>query len=198
LSKGLIIHYIAAHGYIAIWTAFFFELMGLPLPGATIMTYAGYLVYLGKLSWVISIMAVSLGAMAGTTVSYYVGSKVGGPLVHKYGRYLRINPEKFDKASKWVDIHGNKILIAAYFVPGLCNISGYMSGILEMPFYLFALNAYLGALLYATVYVSLGKFLGPNWRKLFALFRVHISLAAGVLILVSVFYLAWEYRRQTA
>jgi membrane protein DedA with SNARE-associated domain len=198
LSKGLIFHYITAHGYITIWTAFFFELLAVPLPGETIMTYVGYLVYLKKLSWVISIMAVTLGAMTGITVSYYVGSKVGSPLIHKYGRYIHVNPERFDKASHWFDLHGNKILIAAYFVPGLRHISGYMAGILKMPFRLFALNAYLGALLYATVFVSLGKYLGPNWKKLFALFRSHISLAAGILILVSVIYLAWKYKKQAA
>lgn len=197
LSKGLIFHYIATHGYITIWTIYCFEFLGLPMPGETIMAYVGYLVYLGKLSWVTSILAVSLGAMTGITASYYVGSKVGSPLIHKYGRYLHINTAKFDKASNWFDIHGNKIIIAAYFVPGLRNISGYMSGILQMPFRLFALNAYLGALLYATVFVSLGKYLGPNWRKLFDLFKTHINLAAAGLILLSVIYLVWKYRRQT-
>lgn len=198
MSEELIFHYITGHGYIVIWTAFFFELLAIPLPGETIMTYIGYLVYLGKLSWGLSIMTVSLGAMAGITVSYFVGFKVGSPLIHKYGRYVRINPEKFDQASKWFDLHGNKIIIVAYFVPGLRHISGYMAGILQMPFPLFALNAYLGALLYATVFVSLGRYLGPNWEKLFALIRANIIEAAVALILLSAVYLGWQYKKQTS
>lgn len=135
--------------------------------------------------------------MAGITLSYYIGFKVGRPLIHKYGRYIRIDIEKFDKASSWFDVHGNKLIIVAYFVPGLRHISGYMSGILKMPFHMFALNAYLGAVLYATAFVSLGKYLGPNWEKLFALIEENIILAAGGLILLSVIYLVWKYRRQT-
>jgi membrane protein DedA with SNARE-associated domain len=198
LSKALIFHYIAAHGYITIWTIYCFEFLGLPIPGETIMAYAGYLVYLGKLSWVLSILAVSLGVMAGITISYYVGSKVGSPLIHKYGRYINIDVARFDKASNWFDIHGNKILIVAVFVPGLRNILGYIAGILQMPYRIFAPNAYLGALLYATVFVSLGKYLGPDWEKIFALFKNHINLAAAGLILLTVIYLVWKYKRQAA
>lgn len=198
MSTRLILDYISAHGYIAAFTAFLFELLALPLPGETIMTYMGYLVYQGKLSWIMSILSVSLGAITGITLAYYIGRTLGSPLVFKYGHFFRLDPDTYNKASRWLDLHGNKILVVAYFVPGLRHISGYMCGILKLPFAVFARNAGMGAVLYAFVFVSLGRYLGPDWEKLFLMVKTNINLTASLLVLLILIYLTLKNRKKPA
>lgn len=198
MNTSLILNYISAHGYIAAYTAFLFELLALPLPGETIMTYMGYLVYQGKLSWIMSILSVSLGALTGITVAYCIGRTVGSPLVFKYGHYVRLDPDTYNKVSRWLDLHGNKIIVVAYFVPGLRHVSGYMCGILNLPFAVFARNAGMGALLYAFVFVSLGRYLGPDWEKLLSMLKLHVNWAASVLVLIILGCLALKNKKKPA
>lgn len=196
-NMELVLHYIAVYGYVILFVAFFLELIAMPLPGESIMVYVGYLIYQDKMSLAISIMAVSLGAMIGITVSYFVGSKLGSPLFHKYGRYVHMSPERLDEASNWFGIYGNKIIVVAYFIPGLRHISGYLSGILQIPFRTFAINAYIGALLYAGIFIYLGKLLGPKCKYLIDGIRVHIITIAVLLVVLFAIYLYWKYKKQT-
>lgn len=196
MNTRLILDYISAHGYIAAYTAFLFELLALPLPGETIMTYMGYLVYQGRLSWIMSILSVSLGALTGITLAYYIGRTVGSPLVYKYGHYVRLDQDTYKKASRWFDHNGNKIIVVAYFVPGLRHISGYMCGILKLPFAVFVRNAGMGAFLYALFFVSLGRYLGPDWEKLLSMLKTHVALTGSVLLLLILWYVTLRNKKK--
>lgn len=198
MNTSLILDYISAHGYIAAFTAFLFELLALPLPGETIMTYMGYLVYQGKLSWIISILSVSLGALTGITLAYYIGRTVGSPLVFKYGHYVGLDQDTYNKVARWLDHHGNKIIVVANFVPGLRHVSGYMCGILNLPFAVFTRNAGTGAILYALVFVSLGRYLGPDWEKILSTLKTHVAMTASVLMLLILGYLALKNKKKPA
>ncbi|NMC26524.1 MAG: DedA family protein [Syntrophomonadaceae bacterium] len=198
MNTSLILDYISAHGYIAAFTAFLFELLALPLPGETIMTYMGYLVYQGKLSWIMSVLSVSLGALTGITLAYYIGRTVGSPLVFKYGHYVWLDQDTYNKVARWLDLHGNKIIVVAYFVPGLRHVSGYMCGILNLPFAVFASNAGTGAILYALVFVSLGRYLGPDWEKILSMLKTHVEMTASVLMLLILGYLALKNKKKPA
>jgi len=96
------------------------------------------------------------------------------------------------KTSKWFESSGNKLLILAYFIPGVRHITGYFSGITKIPYRRFALNAYFGALVWAATFISLGKVLGPNWQK----FHSYISryLIIGSLIISLTFIIIYAYR----
>lgn len=49
--KDFILGYIASHGCLTIFIAFVIEMLGVPIPGQTILLYIGYLTYDGQLSW---------------------------------------------------------------------------------------------------------------------------------------------------
>ncbi|MGV8982002.1 VTT domain-containing protein [Clostridium sp.] len=189
---GLINHY----GYIILFTALVLELIAFPLPGELMMTYCGFLVYQSKMNWIISILVATAGVIVGITISYFVGAKLGTRFFDKYGSYIHLGPKQREKTSKWFKSSGNKLLILAYFIPGVRHITGYFSGITEITYKRFAINAYFGAFLWTATFISLGKVLGPNWDK----FHSYISkyLIIGSLSISLIFIIVYVYRNHKA
>jgi len=184
----LINHY----GYIILFTALVLELIAFPLPGELMMTYCGFLVYQSKMNWILSILVATSGVILGITISYFIGSKLGTRFFDKYGSYIHLGPKQREKTSKWFKASGNKLLILAYFIPGVRHITGYFSGITEISYKRFAINAYFGAFLWSFTFISLGKVLGPNWDK----FHGYISkyLIIGSLSIALITIIAYVYR----
>ena len=185
---GLINNY----GYIILFSALVLELIAFPLPGELMMTYCGFLVYQSKMNWIISILVATAGVILGITISYFVGDKLGTRFFEKYGSYIHLGPDKIKKTSKWFKSSGNKLLLLAYFIPGVRHITGYFSGITEIPYKRFALNAYFGAFIWTATFISLGKVLGPNWDN----FHSYISkyLIIGSLIISLILIIIYAYR----
>jgi len=185
---GLINNY----GYIILFSALVLELIAFPLPGELMMTYCGYLVYQSKMNWFLSILVATTGVIVGITISYFVGSKLGTKFFGKYGSYVHLGPKQMEKTSKWFKSSGNKLLILAYFIPGVRHITGYFSGITKISYRRFGLNAYFGALIWTSTFISLGRVLGPNWQK----FHNYISryLIIGTLVISIIFIIIYAYR----
>ena len=53
---GLFNHY----GYMVLFVSLLLELIAFPLPGEPLMTYCGYVIYMNKMSWPISIIVATI------------------------------------------------------------------------------------------------------------------------------------------
>lgn len=183
------------YGYIVLLFALMLELVALPLPGEVLMSYCGFLVFQRKLNWILSIFIASTGAMVGITIAYFVGSILGLKFFRKYGRYVHLGPERLDKTSQWFEQYGNKLIVIAYFVPGVRHITGYFSGITKISFSRFAINAYIGAVLWTTTFISLGKVLGPNWEQFHISIKKYLIIGSIIIaIIIVIAYLIKFYR----
>ena len=171
------------YGYIVLFVALTLELIAFPTPGETLMTYCGFLVFQGRLSWEISIILATLGVICGITISYFIGNALGKPFFKKYGSYIHLGPEKLDKTSKWFEKYGNGLLVVAYFIPGIRHITGYFSGITKIPFKRFALNAYIGAFIWTATFISLGKVLGSNWENFHGSIKKYLIIGGIILVI---------------
>jgi membrane protein DedA with SNARE-associated domain len=162
---GFFTNLLEQYGYWVLFLALMLELIALPLPGEFIMTYAGLIVFQGKLDWFLSIVVAGTGACLGMTISYWIGYRLGTPFFEKYGSKVHFGPDKLQSVSRWFLIYGNKMLLIAYFIPGVRHITGIFSGTTRLPFRKYAAYAYSGAFIWVTLFISLGKLLGPEWER---------------------------------
>ena len=169
------------------------EMLALPLPGEVLMSYAGLLVFQGKLNWILSIITAGAGASVGMTISYWIGFRLGTPFFEKYGTRIHLGPDKLDKVSHWFQKYGNKVLIIAYFIPGVRHITGYFSGVTRIPFQKYAIFSYIGAFFWVSVFISLGKVLGPKWEQYHH--TINRYLIIGGIIAAVILILAYIYRK---
>ncbi|MDQ6597844.1 VTT domain-containing protein [Bacillus salipaludis] len=153
------------HSYLILFIGIFLELMALPISGELLMSYAGYFVYQGKMNYFLALLMVFLSGGLGITVTYWIGKAGGYKLIEKYGKYIHLGPERFKKTAAWFERSGSKLLVFAYFIPGIRHFTGYISGISKMPFRKFIIPAYIGAFLWGVCFITLGKVLGPQWKS---------------------------------
>jgi membrane protein DedA with SNARE-associated domain len=175
-----------AYGYWILFFSLLLEMLGLPLPGETIMTYTGLIVYDGSLSWPLSVAIGGAGATVGMTLAYWIGYRFGNPFFEKYGSRLHFGPEKLNGASRWFGRYGNKLLLIAYFIPGIRHLTGYFAGTTRLPFRQFAAYAYTGAALWVILFITLGTGLGPKWEQyhdIISLYMLAFGLSSAAAIL---------------
>ncbi|KQL41856.1 hypothetical protein AN960_00910 [Bacillus sp. FJAT-25509] len=192
---SILLTLIKHHRYLLLFSVNLLELIALPISGEITMSYSGYLIYQGKMSYIITIFLATLGAIIGITVSYLIGNRFGYNLILKYGKYIHFGPDRYNKTAKWFDQYGNKLLVFAFFIPGIRHFTGYFSGISCLPYKIFARNAYIGAFLWSITFVTLGKVLGPQWQKFHHSASKYLGIGiVGLLSFIVILFLLRRYK----
>jgi membrane protein DedA with SNARE-associated domain len=188
---SLIEHY----GYIIVFLGVLLESAGVPLPGETILLASGALAHQGYLDPGDAIVFGILGAVIGDQIGYWVGREGGRPFVLRWGRYLRITPERLRRTEEFFERHGGKAVFLARFVAGLRVFGALVAGISGMRWRTFFVYNALGGITWATAAVLVGYLL---WQSVTLvenrLGRISLLLLA-LLVLVLVLYRF--YRRIT-
>jgi membrane protein DedA with SNARE-associated domain len=194
-----VLGWITQYGYLAIFFLLVFGIVGLPIPDETLLTFSGYLVYQGHLSLPLTFAVALAGSATGITISYSVGRLLGMKVIHRYGRYLRISEEHFNKAHGWFDRVGHWALTIGYFIPGVRHLTAYAAGISELAPHHFALYAYSGAILWVSTFVGLGYFLGERWKTVEANvhhYLVEVSIATAAAVIAYLVWWKWIRKRK--
>ncbi|MBW7452729.1 bifunctional DedA family/phosphatase PAP2 family protein [Paenibacillus sepulcri] len=185
------------YGYGLIGLAVFLEILALPLPGDMMLSYTGLFVYEGKMNWILSILSAGAGAAASVSLSYWIGYRLGKPFLIKYGHRIHLGEKQMARITLWFEKYGDKLLFIAYFIPGVKHFTGYFCGITRMPFRRYALYAYTGAIFWVSLFISLGKVLGPKWEAYHSTvnqYMIIFGIASALLTLV--IYLYRKHKRQ--
>ncbi len=183
------LHVIETYKYLGLYISLALGIVGLPIPDETIMTFAGFLVYQGRLSFLLTIGASIGGSLTGMSISYFVGNKIGLPVIKKFGKYFHITPEKLEKAEGWFRRYRGKSIIFGYFVPGLRHLTAYFAGISEIGYGTFLSLAALGGTVWVLTFVSLGRLLGKDWK----VFALMLHRYVWLLVFLGVFAVAMYY-----
>ena len=187
-----VLAWVTQYGYLAIFALLVFGIVGLPVPDETLLTITGILVSKGRLSLPLAIGSALAGSLTGITISYLLGRKFGLPLIHRYGRYLRITQEHVQKAHAWFARAGHWSLTFGYFIPGVRHVTAYAAGMSDLEPPQFALFAYSGGCLWVVSFIGLGCFLGERWEaveKNIHHYLVWLTIAACILVAG---YFAWR------
>ena len=163
-------------------------ILGLPVPEEVLLTFSGYLVYKGTFALLPTCVVGFLGSVCGITVSYTLGRTLGFRLVRRFGHILHVSVENLERMRDWFARSGKWLLTVGYFIPGVRHLTAIVAGAsrLEMP--VFALFAYMGALLWSLTFISIGYFFGEQWHQILRSFAHHrlIGVAAIAVALLTV------------
>ena len=185
------------HGLLAAFVFLLIEEAGVPVPvpGDVAMLILGVRARQSSMPVVHLLEAVAVtwaGTIIGSTALYYAARLAGRALVYRYGRFIRLTPERLDTAERWLNKHGSLAVFVGRLVPGLRIVTTVACGVFEVPFRVFFPAMALGALVYILVYTLLGYYLGPP--VLSTLERIHIPFALlGSLVPLSLLLL-WTFR----
>src|SRR5690348_17346869 len=126
------------------------------------------------------------------TISYTLGRVFGIRLLHRYGKYLHLTPERLARAHAWFDRVGHWALTVGYFIPGVRHLTAYAAGMTEVAPHQFAVFAYTGTILWVTCFLSLGYFLGDQWETVEQNIHHYLVIATIGLAVIGAGYLVWR------
>jgi membrane protein DedA with SNARE-associated domain len=182
------------HGLLAAFVFLLIEEAGVPVPvpGDVLMLILGVHARQGTVQLWEAVVVTELGTVIGSTFLYFAARKAGRDLVYRYGRFIRLTPERLDAAEHWLKQHGTRAVFLGRLVPGLRIVTAVACGVFEVPFRVFFPAMALGALLYILVYTLLGYFLGPP--VLTVLEKIHIPFGLLGSLVPLALILLWTYR----
>ena len=82
-----------------------------------------------------------------------------------------------------------------YYVPAVRHFTALVAGISRLESSLFAIFAYLGALIWSTVFISIGYFLGEQWEQVFKMVHRNVKIAAVLAVILLLLYIFVQQRK---
>ena len=153
---------VKAGGYVGIAALVFAEsglLIGLFLPGDTLLFAAGLLAGSGVLAYGPLAAIVVIAAILGDTVGYWFGRNVGDALFKRPdSRFFK--QEYLRRTEAFYKKYGARAIVLARFVPIVRTLAPILAGVAHMPYARFLSFNVIGALVWGAGMVSVGYFLG--------------------------------------
>jgi len=190
--------WVAAHGYGALFLLMALGVVGLPIPDETILVFAGYLIGRGTLHPAGAFFAALAGAWTGISGSYLLGRTLGVGVVHRYGKYIHFTEARLANVHRWFDRIGHWMLVVGYYIAGVRHFTAVVAGMSKLEFPTFMAYAWTGGALWVATFLTLGYYLGENWKPIAALIHSYIHYASAVLIAMAIVgYFVWKKRAKT-
>jgi membrane protein DedA with SNARE-associated domain len=185
------------YGYVAVGGFITLEDFGIPVPGETILIAAAVYAGAGRLNiFVVALIAV-LAAIVGDNIGYAIGFFGGRALVLRYGRYVRLTSERLDKAEAFFARYGGFVVAGARFIEGLRQVNGIVAGTSRMPWLRFVAFNALGAVLWVSVWTSVGYLAGGHIIAIYdAVTRYSLYVLIGLVVVVTAFIIRAVLRRR--
>ena len=140
------------------------------LPGDSLLFAAGTFAAIGSLDVLWLFVLLSVAAVAGDTVNYWIGCIVGPKVFHGEGvRFL--NREYLDRTHQFYEKYGGKTIIIARFVPIIRTFAPFVAGIGSMTYSRFISYNVIGGVAWIAICVFAGYYFGnlPIIKKNFSL-----------------------------
>src|SRR5215469_7308253 len=173
---------VETYGYWGVLIVVGLESMGIPLPGETALLAAS--IYAGtsnRISPALVMVAAAAGAILGDNCGFAIGHFGGAPLLRRLSQVFHLDSRILEYAQVYFARHGNKTVFLGRFFSPLRATVALLAGINHMPWRTFLVWNMLGGVTWATIFGSLGYFLGNNLTLLGRILQA--SAIAGIVLL---------------
>lgn len=155
------------------------------LPGDSLLFAAGTFAALGSLNITWLFVLLSIAAIAGDTINYWIGHFIGPKVFYKENvRFL--NKKHLEHTHRFYEKYGAKTIIIARFVPIVRTFAPFVAGIGSMTYMRFITYNIVGGISWILICVSGGYFFGniPIVKQNFTLVIfaiIFISILPGII-----------------
>jgi membrane protein DedA with SNARE-associated domain len=188
----LAVETISSLGYLGVFCLMVLESMVVPIPSELVMPFAGFLASQGRFSMAGVIIVSTLGSIAGSLISYYIGMFGGREIVERWGRYLLVSRKDLDKTHSWFANRGESTIFVARLIPVVRHLISIPAGVARMNLGKFILFTVLGAGIWNSFLAYLGYALGENWESV-RRYTEPLSIVMAVAIVALGVWFVWRH-----
>lgn len=159
---------IQEYGYISLFILMIVENVFPPIPSEVILTFAGFMTSMTYLTVLGVIIVGSCGSFLGGLILYYLGrlltpTRLESLLNSRLAKRLHFHQADIQKTQNWFLKHGKKAVFFGRLVPMIRSLISIPAGMAQMPVISYSLYTLLGTLLWDTILVLGGTYLGQQW-----------------------------------
>jgi membrane-associated protein len=168
------------------------------LPGDSLLFAAGTFAALGSLNVIWLFILLSVAAVVGDTVNYWIGHFVG-PKVFSREDVRFLNKEHLERTHRFYEKHGGKTIILARFIPIIRTFAPFVAGIGKMTYWHFISYNVIGGVIWVAIFTFLGYFFGniPFVKDNFTLVILAIIFISLVPVMIEFVNHRLRSRRET-
>jgi membrane-associated protein len=165
-------------------------MVGFFLPGDSLLVTAGVFAAAGHLDIIGLLFWVTLAAIVGDQLGYYIGYRTG-PRIFRRQDSLLFKRDHLIRARDFYERHGGKTIILARFIPVIRTFAPVVAGVGQMEYRRFVSFNVVGGVLWVWSMTLLGVTLGnviPDIDR-------HIHVVIAVVVFLSILPAIIEYIR---
>lgn len=158
------------------------------LPGDSLLFAAGVFAALGSLDPFILFVLLSVAAIAGDTVNYWMGHYIGPKAFSGNIRFLK--KEHLDRTHRFYEKYGGKTIVLARFIPIIRTFAPFVAGIGAMNYGKFIIYNVVGGVAWVALFVFAGYWFSNN-----EFVRKNFPLVILAIVIISVMPMVIEFLR---
>ncbi len=159
------------------------------LPGDSLLFAIGTLAAQGGLDIFLTFILLSIAAIIGDTVNYWIGYHIG-PKVFASETSRWLNRKHLQRTHEFYEKYGGKTIIIARFMPIVRTFAPFVAGIGKMSYGKFVLYNVVGGIVWIGAFLIAGYWFGN-----IEIVRQNFSLVIIAIIIISVMPAVIEYLR---
>lgn len=159
-----------------------------PLPSEVILPLAGFTASRGGMTLAEALFWTTLGSVVGAVALYLLGAALGRDRVRAIAAKLPlVKLADVDRTEAWFHRHGRKAVFLGRMIPVFRSLISIPAGISGMSMPAFLLYTTLGSLLWNSVLVLAGFYLGESWDVV----EAYVGVLSKVVIVAVAAALIW-------
>jgi membrane protein DedA with SNARE-associated domain len=170
-----------------------------PFPGDLVVVFGAWFAVHGDLSWPVTFVAVTAGAVAGAAIDHRIGVALGRRLNGAWARRLGLDVGKIERFEAGYRRWGAWLLLANRFLPGVRGFLFLAAGASGIPLRTVLLYGGISAAVWNVALLLAGATIAHNMDELALLLRRTTEAAWIAMGVAAVLGLAfWLWRRRAA
>lgn len=136
-----------------------------PLPSEIILPLAGFTASRGNFTLIEALFWTTLGSVLGAWLLYGLGAGLGRRRMRLIvAKVPLVDLEDIDRVEAWFERHGYMAVFFGRMIPLFRSLISIPAGIERMPVWIFLGLTTAGSLIWNTIFVLAGFYLGENWN----------------------------------
>jgi len=160
-----------------------------PLPSEVILPLAGFTASRGNFSLFEALLWTTLGSVIGALALYGLGALLGRRRMLAIADKLPlVDVEDVERTEAWFNRHGYSAIFFGRMIPIFRSLISIPAGIERMPIWKFLGLTAAGSLVWNTIFVLAGFYLGENWHVVEQYAGIFQKIVIAVVVLLAAYW----------
>ena len=160
-----------------------------PLPSEVILPLAGFTASRGNFSLFEALLWTTLGSVIGALALYGLGALLGRRRMLAIADKLPlVDVEDVERTEAWFNRHGYSAVFFGRMIPIFRSLISIPAGIERMPIWKFLGLTAAGSLVWNTIFVLAGFYLGENWHVVEQYAGIFQKIVIAVVVLLAAYW----------